>query len=256
MIRADGLSVSLGGAKIVRSVSLSVASGEWLGLIGPNGAGKTTTLRALAALVPYEGEVSVDGRSLAKLTRRDVAKLVALVPQSPQTPPYLTAAEYVLLGRTPHIAYLSGESRADRVAAESAMARLGVRGFARRSLGSLSGGELQRVVLARALAQEAPILLLDEPTSALDLGRQQLVLELVDELRHDNDLTVVAAMHDLSLAGQYADRLVLLDRGMVIGDGTPADVLTEELLTELYDATIQIVREDGHVYVLPRRRAR
>ncbi len=136
------------------------------------------------------------------------------------------------------------------------MARLGVRGFARRSLGSLSGGELQRVVLARALAQEAPILLLDEPTSALDLGRQQLVLELVDELRHDHDLTVVAAMHDLSLAGQYADRLVLLDRGRVIGDGKPADVLTEELLTELYDATIQIVREDGHVYVLPRRRAR
>jgi iron complex transport system ATP-binding protein len=254
MITADRLSVSFDGTEIVREVSLNVESGEWLGLIGPNGAGKTTTLRALAALVPFRGEVAVDGRSLTTLNRREVAKLVALVPQLPETPPYLSAAEYVLLGRTPHIAYFSGESRTDRLAAEDAMARLGVRSFARRSLGSLSGGELQRVVLARALAQDAPILLLDEPTSALDLGRQQLVLELVDELRHDHGLTVVAAMHDLSLAGQYADRLVLLDRGVVVGDGPPADVLTEDLLTGLYEASIQIVREDGHVYVLPRRR--
>jgi iron complex transport system ATP-binding protein len=255
VIEAKSLSVTLGGAEIVCSISLNVERGEWLGLIGPNGAGKTTTLRALAALVPFRGEVRIDGRSLASLPRRELAKLVALVPQLPETPPYLSAAEYVLLGRTPHIAYFAGESRADRMAAESAMARLGVRAFAHRSLGSLSGGELQRVVLARALAQEAPILLLDEPTSALDLGRQQLVLELVDELRHDHGLTVVAAMHDLSLAGQYADRLVLLDRGIVVGDGPPAEVLTEELLTALYAASVQIVNEDGHVYVLPRRRA-
>jgi iron complex transport system ATP-binding protein len=256
MIRAEALSVSLGGNEIVRDISLAVAHGEWLGLIGPNGAGKTTTLRALAALVPYSGDIELDGRSLNTLPRREIAKLVALVPQSPQTPPDLTVAEYVLLGRTPHIAYLSGEGRGDRVAAESAMARLGVREFARRSLRSLSGGELQRVVLARALAQDAPILLLDEPTSALDLGRQQLVLELVDELRHDNGLTVVAAMHDLSLAGQYADRLVLLDRGAVVGDGLAVDVLTEERLNEFYGASVHVIRDGGSVYVLPRRLGR
>ncbi len=255
-IRVDDVSVRLGGAEVLRGVSLTVAHGEWLGLIGPNGAGKTTMLRALAALVPFHGAISIDGHSLAQLPRREAAKLIALVPQSPQTPPELTVAEYVLLGRTPHIGYLATESRADRVAAEGAMARLGVRQFARRSLGSLSGGELQRVVLARALAQDAPILLLDEPTSALDLGRQQLVLELVDELRQDAALTVVAAMHDLSLAGQYADRLLLLDRGVVVGDGSAEEVLTADRLDELYGASVHVLHENGSVYVLPRRRER
>jgi iron complex transport system ATP-binding protein len=255
-IRAENLSVALGGTDVVRDVSLAVERGEWLALIGPNGAGKTTTLRALAALVPFRGTVSLEGRSLSSMSRREAARLIALVPQAPQTPPELTVAEYVLLGRTPHVAYLAAESRHDRVAAERAMARLGVRPFAGRSLGSLSGGELQRVVLARALAQEAPILLLDEPTSALDLGRQQLVLELVDELRQDDALTVVAAMHDLSLAGQYADRLLLLDRGAVVGEGSAEEVLTEERLGAFYGAAVRVLRENGNVYVLPRRRGR
>src|SRR5581483_3973404 len=144
---------------------------EWVGLLGPNSAGKTTLIRAIAALVPHTGSVLVDGRPVASMSRRDVSKLIALVPQKPETPPELTVAEYVLLGRTPHIAYLATESRDDRVAAQSAIARLGLEKFVERPLGSLSGGELQRAVLARALAQEAPVLLLDEPTSALDLGR-------------------------------------------------------------------------------------
>jgi iron complex transport system ATP-binding protein len=120
-------------------------------------------------------------------------------------------------------------------------------------LGSLSGGELQRVVLARALAQEAPLLLLDEPTSALDLGHQQQALELVDALRHDHALTVVAAMHDLTLAAQYADRLVLLDHGRIVADGSPDDVLSEERIQRHYGARVRIVREHGSVAVLPRR---
>jgi iron complex transport system ATP-binding protein len=252
-IDAVGVSVSLGGAEVVRDVSLSVERGEWLALIGPNGAGKTTTLRALASLVPFRGSIEIDGRSLLDLSRREAARLIALVPQTPQTPTDLTVAEYVLLGRTPHIGYFGSERRDDRTAAYRAMERLSVLQFAHRSLGSLSGGELQRVVLARALAQEAPILLLDEPTSALDLGRQQLVLELVDELRVDHALTVVAAMHDLSLAGQYADRLLLLDRGAVVGAGTAEEVLTEERLGAFYGAAVHVLRENGNVYVLPRR---
>jgi iron complex transport system ATP-binding protein len=255
MIELRDVSVSLGANRIIGSLTASVASGEWVALLGPNGAGKTTLIRAIAGLVPYGGSIEVEGASVAASSRREISKRIALVPQQPQTPPELTVAEYVLLGRTPHIAYLATESRDDRLAAERAIARLGLRDFAARPLGSLSGGELQRAVLARALAQEAPVLLLDEPTSALDLGRQQQALELVDELRHDEQLTVVSAMHDVSLAGQYADRLLLLDAGDVVADGTAHEVLSEERISALYGASVRIVRENGSVFVLPRRHA-
>jgi len=146
-----------------------------------------------------------------------------------------------------------GRPRADRLAAERAIARLALRPFAERSLGSLSGGELQRAVLARALAQEAPILLLDEPTSALDLGHQQQALELVDSLRTDDELTVISAMHDLSLAGQYADRLLLLDRGQVVAEGHAREVLSEASMAAYYGASVRVIHDNGGVFVLPRR---
>ena len=253
MIELRDVSVTLGANRVIGSLSASVESGEWVGLLGPNGAGKTTLIRAIAGLVRYTGAISVEGLSIADSARRQIAKLIALVPQKPETPPELTVAEYVLLGRTPHIAYLATESRDDRLAAERAIGRLGLQQFVERPLGSLSGGELQRAVLARALAQEAPVLLLDEPTSALDLGRQQQALELVDELRRDHALTVVSAMHDVSLAGQYADRLLLLDAGEVIAEGSAEDVLSEERISQLYGASVRIVRENGSVFVLPRR---
>jgi iron complex transport system ATP-binding protein len=250
-VEAHALSVTLGRTAAVRGVSLAVERGEWLALVGPNGAGKTSLLRALAGLIPFAGAAVLEGRPVGAISRRELARLVALVPQIPQTPAELTVAEYVLLGRTPHIGYLATESRHDRLAAERAIARLGLRPFVDRPLGSLSGGELQRAVLARALAQEAPVLLLDEPTSALDLGAQQRALELVDALRRDEQLTVVSAMHDLSLAGQYADRLVLLDRGRVVGDGDARSVLTEQALASYYDAQVRVLHEDGCVFVLP-----
>jgi iron complex transport system ATP-binding protein len=248
-----GLSVRFGTVEVVREISGEVERGEWVGLIGPNGAGKTTVLRALAGLVPYEGTVALDGHDVHASRRRDVARRVALVPQSPRIPAELTVGEYVLLGRTAHIGYLATEGRSDRVAAQRALERLELDAFAQRTLGSLSGGELQRVVLARALAQEAPLLLLDEPTSALDLGHQQQALELVDALRRDHALTVVAAMHDLTLAAQYADRLLLLDQGRIVADGSPDDVLSEERIQTHYGARVRIVREHGSVAVLPRR---
>jgi iron complex transport system ATP-binding protein len=159
----------------------------------------------------------------------------------------------VLLGRTPYLGYFGSETRVDRVAAERALERLELREFAGRLLGSLSGGELQRAVLARALAQEAPILLLDEPTSALDLGRQQQALELVHALR-DDGLTIVTTMHDLTLAGQYADRLVLLDRGEVVAEGAPAEVLSTLNVASYYGANVRVVHDEGGVFVLPLRR--
>jgi iron complex transport system ATP-binding protein len=255
-VHVHGMSVTLGGAKVVDGIDATVARGEWVALIGPNGAGKTTILRALAGLVPFAGWVSVNERAVASSSRRDVAREVALVPQKPSTPPELTVVEYVLLGRTPHMGYFASESREDRLYAERAIARLGLRRFVGRPLGSLSGGELQRVVLAKALAQDAPILLLDEPTSALDLGRQQQALELVDELRREGELTVVSAMHDLSLASQYVDRLLLMDRGTLVASGTAAEVLSEERIATYYGASVSVIHEDGRIFVLPRREAR
>lgn len=251
-----GVSVRLGAARVVHEVSATIARGEWVGLIGPNGAGKTTILRAVAGLLPFAGEVVLDERPLASGSRREIARRVALVPQSPRMPAELTVAEYVLLGRTPHIGYLGSERHSDRLAAERAIARLELRPFASRPLGSLSGGERQRAALARALAQDAPLLLLDEPTSALDLGAQQQALELIDWLRREEALTVISAMHDLSLAGQFADRLLLLTHGHVVADGPASEVLSEKGIAAHYGASVRVLQEDGAVFVLPRREAR
>jgi iron complex transport system ATP-binding protein len=246
------LSIELGGRAVVRNLSMCVESGAWVGLIGPNGAGKTTVLRALTGLVRYDGGARV--RDVAAAAPRALAREVALVPQVPVVPPALTVVEYVLLGRTPHLPYLGRESAADLTAVARALRRLDLDALASRALSTLSGGERQRAVLARALAQEAPLLLLDEPTTALDIGRQQSVLELVDCLRRELGLTVVAAMHDLTLAAQYADRLVLLSRGFVAADGPPADVLTEWALAEHYQARVDVLPGPAPV-VVPRRAA-
>lgn len=252
-VEVDGLAVTLDGNQAVRELSVSVTRGEWLAVIGPNGAGKTTLLRALAGLVSFAGSVALEGRPVAGRARRELARLVALVPQIPLTPPALTVSEYVLLGRTAHIGYLATERRSDQLAAARAISRLALGPLAGRSLRSLSGGERQRAVLARALAQEAPILLLDEPTSALDLGRQQQALELLDALRREHRLTVISAMHDLSLAGQFADRLLLMNAGRVVADGEPRAVLTEATIASCYGADVRIITENGSVFVLPRR---
>jgi len=254
VIELRELVVRFDGAYAVRDVSLDVAADEWVMLIGPNGAGKTSVLRALCGLVPFAGGAEIGGSDVRRLRRRELARLISFVPQTPVMPPELTVAEYALLGRTPHLGHLAAEGRTDRQAVARALERLDLLAFAERGLGSLSGGELQRVVLARALAQEAPILLLDEPTTSLDLGRQQQVLELVDELRRDG-LTVLSTMHDLTLAGQYADRLVLLDRGSIVAEGGPGDVLSAENLSAFYRADVRVVVDDGGVYVVPRRRA-
>jgi cobalamin transport system ATP-binding protein len=251
VIVLDRVSVDLGGASILGGISASVEDGEWVALIGPNGAGKTTLLRTILGLVPFRGGVEVAGVPLQALGRRQLARRVALVPQVPLQPPEMTVAEYVLLGRTPHLGYLAGEGRGDREATAEALARLDLVRFADRRLGTLSGGERQRAVLARALAQEAPVLLLDEPTSSLDIGRGQQALELVDALR-ESGLTVLSAMHDLTLAAQYADRLLLLDRGTLVAAGSPRDVLRPELIAEHYGAEVRVI-ENGGLAVVPTR---
>ncbi len=254
-IALEGVTVQLGGKPVVDAIDLEVAAGEWLALIGPNGAGKTTLLRAIARLVPFAGSIALDGRSTARMHRAELARLLAVVPQEPSTPPWMTVGEYVLLGRTPHLGPLAKEGRRDREAAARALARLDLLAYGERRLGTLSGGEKQRAVVARALAQEARIVLLDEPTASLDIGHQQQALDLLDELRGETGLTLVAAMHDLTLGAQYADRMVLLDRGCVAADGGPHDVLTEEAIARHYGASIRVVDVEGRIAVIPSRPA-
>jgi len=237
----ERVTVELGGRVVVDGVSLSVERGEWVTLIGPNGAGKTTLLRSVAGLLGHRGEIRLDGDPIHRLRRRDVARRVAVVPQSPLLPGGMTVNDYVLLGRTPYVSYMGSESRHDVAAAQAALARLDLAELADRELGTLSGGERQRAVLARAIAQEAPLLVLDEPTSALDAGRQQEAMELIDELRLGAGLTVVGAMHDLTLAGQYASRLILLSGGRVVAHGAAAEVLTEPLIAEHYGARVRVL---------------
>jgi iron complex transport system ATP-binding protein len=247
----EHVTVETAKRRLVDDVSFRVEPGTWLSLLGPNGAGKTTLLRVLAGLRRFRGAVRLWGRALDELARREAARQIALVPQTPVVPAAMSVGEYVLLGRTPHMGVLVREGAGDRAAAGTALERLQLASLADRPLGSLSGGELQRAVIARALAQSAPILLLDEPTSSLDVGHQQQVLELVDELRHADGLTVIAAMHDLTLAAQYGDRLVLIDQGRVLAEGAAREVLTEERISSLYGATVRVVNGDGTPAILP-----
>ncbi|HTS98248.1 MAG TPA: ABC transporter ATP-binding protein [Streptosporangiaceae bacterium] len=241
MIGLEAVRVRYGATVALDGVTERAADGEWLGLIGPNGAGKTTLLQAVARQVRFDGRVEVGGQPTAGLSRRALARLVAYVPQRPQLPPDMTVGDYVLLGRTPHIGYLRVETDDDRQISAELIGRLGLTELAGRALRTLSGGELQRLVLARALAQQAPVLLLDEPTSALDLGRRVDALELVDTLRRERSLTVLSAVHDLTLAGQFADRLLLLDDGRVAASGPPPGVLRDEVLRPHFGQGVEVL---------------
>jgi iron complex transport system ATP-binding protein len=253
-IVARGVTVRYNGRTAVDRVDLDVAASEWVALIGPNGAGKSSLLRALSGSIPFEGSVLLGESDMAAMARRQVARIVAVVPQHPVLPAGMRVVDYVLLGRTPHLGYLAAESEADLAASAAALERLDGADLAGRTLGTLSGGERQRVVLARALAQDPEVLLLDEPTAALDIGHGQQVLDLVDELRSERGIAVLAAVHDLTVAGQYADRLVLMDEGRVVVEGTADEVLTEDTLGRFSGARVTIMRgPGGEVVVVPRR---
>jgi iron complex transport system ATP-binding protein len=250
----DRVSVSLLGARVVDDVTLTLPAGHWLTVVGPNGAGKSSLLRAIAGVVPHDGRIDLDGLPLADLRSRQRARTVAVVPQEPTRPEGMAVVDYVLLGRTPYVPYLGIESATDLAVVGDLLDTLELRGFAERPVTSLSSGEFQRTVLARALAQEAPLLLLDEPTSALDLGHAQQVLELVDEMRSKRGLTVISALHDLTTAGQFADSLVLLVAGAVVAEGAAKEVLTEELIAAHYGARVRVLDDpDEGLVVIPRR---
>jgi iron complex transport system ATP-binding protein len=245
-LEATGIRVELGHRPVLDGVSVRVSHATWTCVVGPNGAGKTTLLHALAGLAPRRGEVAVDGVAFDDLGRRERARRMALVPQLPTIPPGITVDRYVLLGRTPHLGVLGTEGERDHEIVARTLERLDLAWASGRYVDTLSGGELRRAVIARALTQDAPILLLDEPTTGLDLGQQLRVLELVDELRRERGLTVLSTMHDLTLAGRFADRFVLLAAGRSVAEGTRDEVLSQHVIAEHYGAAVRIL-DDGEV---------
>jgi len=254
MLEVTRLSVSYGSRQILGDVSFDVARGQILGIIGPNGAGKTTLLRALSGILsPQSGSVRINGSDLHAMREPERARLVAVVPQARNLPPAFTGWEMVQLGRTPYIGWTGGLSPRDLQRVHKAMQRVDSLDLADRRLGDLSGGEQQRLLLARALAQEAPLLLLDEPTTHLDLQHQVRLLQEVRSLAEHDGLTVVMALHDLNLVGRFADRVALISGGGLRAIGSPAEVLDPELLSEVYHLPLQALpgREGSRPIILP-----
>jgi iron complex transport system ATP-binding protein len=223
------------GNFILDTISCQIEKGEFFVIIGPNGAGKTSLLKIIAGLEKTDnGSVVCKGKKLADYNRRELSQVIAMVPQHVDTNFPFTVAETVLMGRTPHLGLLGLESRNDYLLAETAMQFTDITHLADRRLNQVSGGELQRVIIARAICQQPEIVLLDEPTAALDPAHQLKVMDLMEKFRQEQDTTIIMVSHDLNLASLYGDRLLLLKEGRVMKTGTPAEVLSVELLRESY----------------------
>jgi ABC-type cobalamin/Fe3+-siderophores transport system ATPase subunit len=254
ILEVESLRIGYGSRLVLKDLSFQVQAGEILGVIGPNGAGKTTLIRALSGvLAPLAGAVRVAGDDLAVLKPGERAKRVAVVPQARNLPPAFTGWELVLLGRTPHLNWLGQVSAQDEACVRTALERAQASDLAGRRVGELSGGEQQRLLLARAMAQGAPLLLLDEPTAHLDLQHQVNLLDQVAELAQRENLAVVAALHDLNLVARYANRVALLVAGELCALGEPVEVLQPELLEQVYHLPLQVLYSpiSGRPVILP-----
>ena len=241
VLRVAGVSAGYGEKAVLRTVEITLRAGECAALLGPNGSGKTTLLRAISGvLAPQSGGIELLGRPLTALKPRERARMVAVVPQRGQLPQGLTARQMVLLGRFAHLGWMGAYSREDYAAADSALDETGAAPLARRRLTELSGGELQRVLLARALAQQSPLLLLDELTAGLDWARMVELFDLL-ERRRAAGACVLMAVHDCNLAALYATRLMGLKGGNLVFDGPVAKVFTEENLGALYNTSISVL---------------
>jgi iron complex transport system ATP-binding protein len=243
VIRAERLTVAYRGRPALTDVDLHVAAGERLALVGPNGAGKSTLLRAIAGLVdPVAGSVELGGVPLAALDRLAIARRLAVVPQLPTLPFATTVEEVVALGRLPHEHPIRGLRPADRAAIAAAIDRVGVGQLLGRDARELSLGERQLVLLALAVAQEAPVLALDEPTVHLDLRHQVEVMELLVDLNERDGTTIVAVLHDIGLAALFFPRVVVLDRGRLVADGVPTEALGPDRIRDVFGVDPALVR--------------
>jgi iron complex transport system ATP-binding protein len=249
-IAVSQVSVDIAGKPIISEVSMDIEAGSWVGIVGPNGAGKTTLLRAVAGDLGYQGSIKIDGVERHAMDTKTRALALAYVPQRPAYPEGMAVFDYVLLGRTPHMGPLAAERSEDIAAVWDALRALSIAEFAERDVSSLSGGETQRVSLARVLSQGTAVLVLDEATASLDLAAQHEVLELIDEIRLERSITVLSAIHDLTAAAQFCKTVLLLDNGKVVAQGLASSVFTEEILREVFEPTIRVVEIDGNQVVV------
>jgi len=254
MLTVTSLSAAYGERLALQEVNFNLPGGRILAVIGPNGAGKTTLVRAISGSLPVQsGDIQVDRRSLKMLSAPERARLISVVPQARNLPPAFTARETVMLGRTPYLNWFGSTSEQDEEIVRQALERTDSLALADRRMGELSGGEQQRVLLARALAQKAPLMLLDEPTTHLDLAYQVNLLNQVQGLVKQGGLTVLVALHDLNLVGRYADLVALLVKGRLAAWGTPSEVLLPEVLSPAYGLPLELIRRDsgGAPVILP-----
>lgn len=245
------LSFSYGTRRVLEDVSFEVAAGAFCALLGPNGSGKSTMVKALAGVHrAMSGRIAVEGRDIGSLGRRELARIVAYVPQAADAPFDLTVREAVMLGRTPHFGIAPGA--ADRAKVEDAIVRMGLSEIAEQSMSELSGGQAQRAMIARALAQDPRVLLLDEPTSALDLRYQIETLQLVRKITREEGISALIAIHDLNHAARYCDQVIVLHGGHLVADGTPAQALQGPILRAVYEVDVEVSERDDSVEVRPR----
>jgi iron complex transport system ATP-binding protein len=254
MLDIQSLIVSYGERTVLDNLTLSITTGEVLAVVGPNGVGKSTLVRALSGVLPLRGgQVTLNGRDLTRLSTMQRARLMAVVPQARELPAAYTVYQTVLLGRTPYLSWLGNAGQSDHAIVHQALEQTQSLDLAERRVGELSGGEQQRVLLARALAQDAPVLLLDEPTTHLDLQHQSNLLNLVRTLARQKELTVLMVLHDLNVASLYADQVALMLAGRVFASGLPSKVFTSENLTTVYRVPVNVIPhpEYGKPLILP-----
>ena len=236
------LRFSYNGQPVLSGFDFRAVEGELVGLVGPNGAGKTTLLRLMSGVLRQGGgNIWLRGAEVGRMRPRDRARLVSVVPQNPSVPLGLTAFEVALLGRNPHLGLLQWEGPGDAEVAMKALEATGTAQLAQRKVDSLSGGERQRVLIAMALAQQAPVMLLDEPTSSLDIAHQPAIMELLHSLRSTEGSAVIVAMHDLTLAAQFCDRIVVIHQGRNFAEGSPGEVLTEQIIGTVYGINVRVL---------------
>lgn len=253
-LEMQNVTLGYGHKVVVKDMTLQTKPGEMMGLVGPNGCGKSTIIKALSRIIsPYSGRILLDGKAISRISRRALTCLLGVIPQFPLLPSAFTAFEVVLMGRSPHLGVFQYEGPKDMAIAWRAMEKTSVQHLAQRRIGELSGGEIQCVVVARVLAQETEIALLDEPTANLDISRQVEILDVIKGMCQENRLTVVAALHDLNLAAEYCDQLVLINNGQIHAEGTPDEVITSKHIKEVYGAGSYVHRHplNGLPAVLP-----
>ena len=236
-LKVENLSLAYGRHVVMKDLTFQVTPGEMVGLIGPNGSGKSTVIKAISRVIPpYSGKILADGKDVTKIPRAELARLIGVVPQMPLLPSTFTAFEIVLMGRNPHLGLFQYEGAGDMEITWQAMGRTNTQSLAERQVGQLSGGEIQRLVIARVLAQQPKSILLDEPTSNLDINHQVEILDLIKSLCREENLAVVITLHDLNLAAQYCDRLILINHGPAHAQGTPGEVINAKNIEEVYGA--------------------